>query len=437
MVSVPFHLVVLVELVILESLAIAGFFIFRWWRERQDQAVLEALVTATETTALARNHVLKAKLAEVAPSAPELAQQAEDLVQAEILFQKRVIAAFRHERLLSLGHLPLWTEELLVPYQALMGGLQSTLTASVLERQKEIEREIDHLTAELNHSKEELKQTRQEIESLDQELTSTKEELAEKANKVESLEREYVSAFHHGYSQAAPGAAPTTASATEQSVTPTVQTEASTPKAKTDADEGIVIENDGEEDESSDVAGDLTIDEGDDDVPMDEPVAEENDIAAAEAAVPACLDTDNSAEQTQSSEEEPSPELASSEDDMDADLDWGAALAEQAASEATDDNPPVAPESAEEKAVSEVVAENDSEDIDMELDWGAALAEQAASGEANDDLSITPGLAEKKTESELAASDEEDLDLDWGSALAEQAASESAADDEVPVKNAG
>lgn len=449
MVSVPFHLVVLVELVILESLVIAGFFAFRWWRERQDQVVLEALVTATETSALARNSVLKAKLAEVAPGSEELAKQVEDLAQAEILFQRRLIAAFRHERLLSLGHLPLWTEELLVPYQALMGGVQSTLATSVREHQKEVERKVEHLTAELTHSKEELQQTRQKIEALDVELTSTKEELAEKSAKVDSLEREYVSAFHHSF---ATNGQPSETPPGEQAATPP-PAEAKTPPPQaasheSKADEGIVIENE-DEGATSSAGGDLTIDEGDDDVPtVDE--SDSDDAAPAANAI-----------------------------DTDADLDWGAALAEQAASEVAADDQPGMVESTTDTAKAESEKVIDSEGDDVELDWGAALAEQAASEEeadaqtgtpepiqeaaeaeelivADDDAELDWGAAlaeqaanntvdeadpvqENIEEIERSASDDEnaDTDLDWGSALAEQAAADATPDDKKAIKNAG
>jgi hypothetical protein len=114
----------------------------------------------------------------------------------------------------------------------------------------------------------------------------------------------------------------------------------------------------------------------------------------------------------------------------DADLDWGAALAEQAAgeSEATPEEDADLDWGAAlaEQAAGESEAKSEE---DADLDWGAALAEQAAGeseakSEEDADLDWGAALAEQAA-GESEAKSEEDADLDWGAALAEQAAGES------------
>lgn len=79
-----------------------------------------------------------------------------------------------------------------------------------------------------------------------------------------------------------------------------------------------------------------------------------------------------------------------------ADDDWGAAMAEQAAAEVTED-----------------AAEENAGEDDAGADWGDALAEQAAAEEGSDDAGA-----------------------DWGDALAEQEAAESSALQESEVEQA-
>jgi len=396
MVSIPFYLVVLVEIVILESLAIGGFFVFRWWRERQDQVVLEALLTATESTALARNQALRGKLAEAVPEPSDLSEKAELLAQTEILFQRRLLAAFRNERLLSLGHLPVWTEELLVPYQSLICGIQDHLSASVQEHQRKIEREVEHLNADLTHAKDEFKQTRAEIESLDLELTSTKESLAEKTAKIESLEREYVSAFHTQSNTAAQNTRELAQGAATASEPATVAPEAAAPPtsnpetADTEhaaGDDGIMTGHKEEEDRQPGAPDmELTIDES---APADEIGPEEGTgeevIQATDAGV-APKDDHSQESKPAADAEAPKP------------------IADAAAPS----GPSTEPES-------ELLIAEEEEDSDTDIDWGEALAEQAAATEADDP----------------------DIDLDWGEALAEQASTNAANDDKQAIKNAG
>jgi|GEM_PF-2595485 len=390
MVSVPFYLVVLIEIVILESLAIAGFFVFRWWREKQDQVVLEALVTATETSALARNHVLKTKLTEAVPESTELAEKADLLAQAEILFQRRLLAAFLHERLLSLGHLPDWTEELLVPYQTLIEGVKSVLAASGRDHQQEIEQQVERLNTELTQSRNELKQTREETEVLDRELTSTKDELGEKAAKIESLEREYVSAFHTNLNTAPPESPPVGhGEPTQAAAAPPPQTPPEPKSEPAESRPERISEND----------------------------AIVTEIAEEETAVEAVIDftiDDEDVELTDENEEEavltPAPENASVAPEN---LDIQESVEEAAATTPSDQTSPSSakpsrPETSRmETKESQLLIMEDDEEADTELDWGAALEEQATA--------------------EAEASDE---NLDWGAALEEQAAASPAANDE-------
>ena len=395
MVSVPFYLVVLIELLILESLAIGGFFVFRWWLERQDQTVLEALLTATETSASARNQGLKAMLPE---AASELNEKAESLADAEILFQKRILAAFRNRRLLSLGRLPVWTEELLVPYQSLIEAVQSSVAAATREHQQGIEREVEDIKAELTQSHEELEQSRKQNESVEQALSSTQTDLAEKTAKIESLEREYVSAFHTPLSgpPQQEEQAPAGEVATATHAPPATQ--ATTPSSPQE-EASIIIDND-EVDESAPIApqndGQLS--------PHNENPVEDD---VQETGVDA-----STTEETPSSESEEHLILDEQErDSSSVDQDWGSALAEQTASNDA------------EKVVESPIKEAEGTEPEEDLGWGSALAEQAASGDV-----------EKVVESPITEAEgtETEEDLDWGSALTEQAA----ANDADPVADA-
>ncbi len=413
MVSVPFYLVILIELLILESLAIAGFFVFRWWREKQDQAVLEALITATETSASARNLSLKAKISEAVPkAATELAETAESLVEAEILFQRRILAAFRNYRLLSLGHLPTWTDELLIPYQSLIESLQSSTAASVREHQREIEHELETTKAELTVSKEELQQSQKQIESMDLTLNSTQSELAEKTAKIESLEQEYVSAFHTPHNAASAQAPAQTAPAAETTTTPTspepIAPKPQPPTAAPQEAAALIIENDdmGEENQTNDSPPDDVVN------PVDQSPEKEGEPGSPSTA----QEPPQTSTETSPSSESELLILDEEEDEIGADLDWGSALAEQAASSEA--------EQPEEPVATETESANSEED----LDWGSALAEQAASGDAEKPESPPVTNAE--------STDIED-DLDWGNALAEQAAIDAVTIEDHPVKETG
>ncbi len=400
--DIPFYLLVLVEIVTLESVAIIGFFVYRWWRERQDQVVLQSLLTAIESSAALRREAIQKSINDNDSNDAEPPKNAANLEVAEVLFQKRVLAAFRNHRLLSLARLPQWTDELFVPVRAIIdqGRNESSDGEGIPDEQ------VDALTHELAETKGALQQRTDQVQALEMALESSRKEAVEANERMANLEKEYESAFHpSGRPQgkqseavqqgtSSPGDAEASVEALSEGVAttsdstqdePAAPSQENLPQQDHEATQFLIDEDDEEDNHTAfaieDMAPEGPLDPntgGENDEPSEEPepVSEEkvvNDHPAKEQGVSELAEGESKVQ---------SVEDTANTDTVSTDSDWGDALAEQTAAKTKADAEMTGPDQSTDLPVGDT-------DDDTDINWDEALAEQDAANQGGD----SPGQA--------------------------------------------
>ncbi len=174
----PTLLILLVELLVLETLAllVIGFLFVR--RKVQYKNMMEEIIESADASEAARQKVLEQTLKDVFHEGGEEAcSKAKQLAEAESRFSKRLISAFVARQHEILNRLDKMTDELISPYR--------TIISETAEEKLQNERQADERIHTLKLTIDTLKE---EKEKINQRLQETEEEL-------ERITTEYVSAF--------------------------------------------------------------------------------------------------------------------------------------------------------------------------------------------------------------------------------------------------
>lgn len=173
----PTLIVLLVELTIalLVIIGVAAFIVLR--RRRQENVVLNMVEKNRMSSEPVRHDELLAALREALKDEDdEIKIKAEQIIESERIFHKRVIDAFRARDREAIVKLDEWTKELAAPYRSLISavvGSSEKEMQEITEKLGEMEEAMAALASERDRMIEELRKKDQEVDSMVSEYVST------------------------------------------------------------------------------------------------------------------------------------------------------------------------------------------------------------------------------------------------------------------------